>query len=99
MNRDDVIARLKAAEPALRARGVAALYLYGSYARDEAREDSDVDILVDFEPGQGIGLSNFLAPVETLEERFPNKEIGFSTRDSIVPIYLPYIEQSAIRVF
>ncbi len=99
MNRADVIARLKAAEPALRARGVAALYLYGSYARDDAREDSDVDILVDFEPGQGIGLSNFLAPVETLEGRFPGREIGFSTRDSIVPIYLPHIEQSAIRIF
>jgi uncharacterized protein len=99
MTRADVIARLKAAEPALRARGVAALYLYGSYARDEAKEDSDVDVLVDFEPGRGIGLSGFLAPVKTLEERFPGKEIGFSTRDSIVPIYLPYIEQSAIRVF
>ena len=99
MNRADVISRLKAAEPALRARGVAALYLYGSYAHDEAREDSDVDILVDFEPGRGLGLSNFLAPFETLEERFPETEIGFSTRDSIVPIYLPYIEQSAIRIF
>jgi predicted nucleotidyltransferase len=99
MNRADVIARLRAAEPALRARGVAALYLYGSYARDEAREDSDVDVLVDFEPGRGLGLSNFLAPMETLEERFPGKEIGYSTRDSIVPIYLPDIEQSAIRVF
>src|SRR5262245_1382709 len=99
MNRADVIARLKAAEPALRARGVAALYLYGSYARDEAGEESDIDILVDFEPGRGVGLSNFLTPVETLEKRFPGKEIGFSTRDSIVPIYLPYIEQSAVRVF
>jgi uncharacterized protein len=99
MNRADVIARLKAAGPALRARGVAALYLYGSYARDEAREDSDVDVLVDFEPGRGIGLSSFLGPMETLEERFPGKEIGYSTRDSIVPRYLPFIEQGAIRVF
>jgi predicted nucleotidyltransferase len=99
MNRADVIARLKAAEPALRARGVAALYLYGSYARDRAREESDVDILVDFQPGHGVGLSSFLAPVEILEEQFPGKEIGFSTRDSILPDYLPYIEQGAIRVF
>lgn len=99
MNRAEVIARLKASEPTLRARGVAALYLYGSYARDEAREDSDLDILVDFRPGEGVGLSGFLSPVETLEERFQGMEIGFTTRDSIVPGYLPYIEQSAIRVF
>lgn len=99
MNRSDVIARLKAAEPELRARGVAALYLYGSYARDEARPDSDIDVLVDFAPGSGQGLSGFLAPMEAIEEQFPGTEIGYSTRDSIVPIYLPHIVESAIRVF
>jgi hypothetical protein len=43
-NRDGVMAKLKAVGPQLRAHGVAALYLFGSYARDEAREDSDVDV-------------------------------------------------------
>jgi len=99
VNRADVIERLKAAEPELRARGVAALYLYGSYARDEATPDSDIDVLVDFLPGRGRGRANFLAPIAPLEERFPGKEIGYSTRDSIVDLYLPHIEQSAIRIF
>jgi predicted nucleotidyltransferase len=99
MNRADVIARLKAAEPELRARGVAALYLYGSYARDEATPNSDIDVLVDFLPGRGLGRSNFLAPIAPLERQFPGKEIGYSTRDSIVPLYLPHIEQSAVRIF
>jgi hypothetical protein len=40
MRRDDVIARLKETEPALKAFGVAALYLFGSHARDEGRSDS-----------------------------------------------------------
>jgi hypothetical protein len=39
MRRDDVIARLKKTEPALRAFGVNALYLFGSHARDEAGPD------------------------------------------------------------
>ncbi len=47
MDRDEVIAKLRAVEPPLRAHGVAALYLFGSYARDEARQDSDVDVFVD----------------------------------------------------
>ena len=47
MDRADVIARLKAVEPALRAHGVAALYLFGSYARDEAGPGSDLDIFVE----------------------------------------------------
>lgn len=99
MNRAEVITRLKAAEPALRARGVAALYLYGSYARDEARPDSDIDVLVDFEADADVGLVGFMAPYECLEEAFPGTEIGYSTRDGLVPIYRPYIENSAIRVF
>ena len=41
MHRDEVIAKLKQAEPALRGFGVAALYLFGSYARDEAESGSD----------------------------------------------------------
>jgi uncharacterized protein len=45
MHRDDIIARLKGTEAALRARGVGALYLFGSYARNDARSDFYVDIL------------------------------------------------------
>jgi hypothetical protein len=41
MRRDEVIAKLKEAEPALRGFGVAALYLFGSHARDEAQSGSD----------------------------------------------------------
>jgi predicted nucleotidyltransferase len=35
MRRAEIITRLKHAEPAIRAHGVRALYLYGSLARDE----------------------------------------------------------------
>jgi predicted nucleotidyltransferase len=42
MNRNEVIAKLQAVEPRLRAHGVAALYLFGSYARDEARQRRSV---------------------------------------------------------
>jgi predicted nucleotidyltransferase len=47
MRRDDVIAKLKETEPVLRGFGVAALYLFGSHARDEAGPDSDVDVFVE----------------------------------------------------
>ncbi len=47
MRRDEVIARLKEVEPAIRARGARSLYLFGSHARDEARAESDVDVFID----------------------------------------------------
>ena len=46
MRREEIIARLRANEPELRAAGVTSLALVGSFARDDAREDSDVDIVV-----------------------------------------------------
>ena len=56
MRRDEVISKLKAAEPAIRALGANALYLYGSHARDEARPDSDVDVFIDKNPYVDFGL-------------------------------------------
>ncbi len=99
MNRAEVIARLKAAESALRARGVAALYLYGSYARDEARPDSDIDVLVEFDGSADKGLTGYMAPYLCLEREFPDAQIGYSTREGLVSHYRPYIERTAICVF
>jgi hypothetical protein len=99
MIRAQVLARLKSLEPKLRASGVEALYLYGSYARDDAGPDSDLDILADFSAGRDKDFLEFLAPIEELERAFPETEIGFSTRDRLEPLYRAAIESSAIRVF
>ena len=99
MNRSDVVTRLKTLEPRLRARGVASLYLYGSYARDEAGPDSDIDVLADFAPGQEPDLTRYMGAYHELADAFPGTEIGFSTRDGLVPVYRPHIENSAVRVF
>ena len=51
MNAQDAIATLRRHEAALRARGVAHAAVFGSVARGDNRPDSDLDILVEFEPG------------------------------------------------
>jgi predicted nucleotidyltransferase len=49
---DEVIARLRAEEAFFRSLGVSRLGLFGSFQRGDARAESDVDLLVEFEPGR-----------------------------------------------
>lgn len=46
MRRDEIISKLRAHEPELRAAGVTGLALFGSAARGEQRDNSDVDVVV-----------------------------------------------------
>jgi uncharacterized protein len=100
MRRNDIIARLKEAEPALRARGVGALYLFGSYARDEARSDSDVDVFVDPASDDCFGFLNYMHAFEEIRRAVGGEvEIGYSTRDGLSHYVRPSVEQEAIRIF
>src|SRR3546814_18844109 len=56
MQRERVIALLKEYEREIRDLGVTRLSLFGSMARGEAREDSDIDVLVDIEPERKFSL-------------------------------------------
>jgi len=98
MHRDDVISKLKAAEPAIRALGASALYPYGSHARDEARPDSDADVFIDKNPDVDFGLHEFMGIYFKLQEVL-GVEVGYTTRQGIVDFYRPDIEREAIRVF
>jgi uncharacterized protein len=46
MKSEEIIAKLRAHEPELRAAGVDSLALFGSAARGEQRDDSDIDVVV-----------------------------------------------------
>jgi predicted nucleotidyltransferase len=49
MNRDEVISKLRAHEAELKAAGIVRLSVFGSVARGENSEYSDVDLLADFD--------------------------------------------------
>jgi predicted nucleotidyltransferase len=100
MRRDEIIAKLKEAEPALRARGVGALYLFGSYARDEARPHSDLDVFVDPASDDRFGFLNYMDAFEEIRKAVGGEiEIGYSARDGLSHYVRPTVEQEAIRIF
>jgi hypothetical protein len=96
MKRDDAIATLRRLLPTIRRDfGVRRIALFGSTARDEARDDSDLDILVDFEGHPTflsyMGLRAFLA--DTL-----GRKIDLVTSDALKPRMRPTVEREAVDV-
>lgn len=95
----EAVAKLKAAEPALRARGVGALYLFGSYARDEAGPESDLDVFIDPATDGFYRFDNFMGVYEQLQEAFPGTEINYGTRSGLSKYIRPDVEKQAVRIF
>lgn len=97
MTRNEVISRLKAAEHALRAQGAAALYLFGSHARDQASDHSDVDIFIDRDPDRAFGFVE-LTNIQLMLEEVLGTEVDLATRTALHPRLRAEIERTAIRV-
>ena len=97
MKRDDAIAILKEHESELRRLGVEHLYLFGSTARGEAREDSDVDLFFDHPEGS-LGLYQ-LIDVKDTAARILGRKTEIMTRRSLHPVLRERIEASALQVF
>src|SRR5579862_5817602 len=55
----DVLARLRQRKRELRERGVRRLWLFGSVVRGEARAESDVDLVAEFDPRAKVSLTAF----------------------------------------
>ena len=97
MKRDEVLTRLRAHEAEFKRLGVESLYLFGSTAREEAREDSDVDLFFDHERG-AIGLFEIMDIKERASELL-GVEADVMTRRSLHPRLKQRIESSATQVF
>jgi uncharacterized protein len=70
-------------QPRLRALGVRRLGLFGSFARGEPRPDSDVDLLVEFAPGQK-SFDNFMQLGFLLEDLL-QRRVELVTPESLSP--------------
>ena len=98
MRRAELICRLKETEPTLRAFGVGGLYLFGSHARDEAQNTSDIDVFVDPMPGTSFGLIPFMDTYEILKGAL-GENIDYGTRNGLHPLLRADIEREAVRIF
>lgn len=78
MNRAELLEKLRELKPWLAEQGIGNPRLYGSFARDEAGPDSDVDLLVDILKPMGWEIFGI---EEELGERLGGRRVEFAFED------------------
>ena len=84
-----ILGLLREHQPEMRLAGVLRCGLFGSFARDESHAQSDVDILVEFEPDQKT-FDHFMQLAFFLEDLLGRK-VDLVTRESLSPYIGPHI--------
>ena len=89
INKDEILEKLATNKAQLNAFGVQEIGLFGSYVRNQANLESDIDLLVDIRKDKKT-LRNYLNIVYFLEELFNNK-VELITKQSLSKHIGPHI--------
>jgi len=98
MNTQEVLAKLRENETALRARGVSHAALFGSRARGDNRPDSDVDIMIEFDPAARITVFNYAGLKDYIAGLFDGP-VDVVSREGLKPYVRPAATTDAIYAF
>jgi predicted nucleotidyltransferase len=93
MRREDLIKRLNELRPVLDSHGVLRLRVFGSHARDQARADSDVDLIADFDGP--VSLLDIIALEQELSVKL-GLPVELTTSGGIKPRFRERIDAEAI---
>ena len=74
------------------------LSLFGSVIRDDFTNDSDVDVLVEFEPGYRIGLMGF-AGLELELTEILGRKVDLNTPQELSPYYRQEVLEEALVLY
>ena len=97
-DRAAIVAELKAHASEISRHGVTSLALFGSRARGEEGQDSDLDVLIDYDSDRPFTLYD-LVRVKRLLERLTGIDVHLTTRDALRPHRLHRATKDAISVF
>jgi len=96
---DAILAKLRALLPELRAsHGVTSLAVFGSVARGDAGPQSDVDVLIEFDPGARVTLFT-LARIKTrLDDALGCNVDLVENHERLRPAFREHIQRDLVRV-
>jgi uncharacterized protein len=98
MTGQDIIAKLRENEAALRARGVSHAALFGSRARGDARPDSDTDIMIEIDPDAPVGVYEYVGIKEYIASLFDGP-VDVVDREGLKTYVRPAVTADAIYAF
>ncbi|MCY7411002.1 MAG: nucleotidyltransferase domain-containing protein [Chitinophagales bacterium] len=82
LNKQIIIGKLKQNKATIENFGVSKVGLFGSYVRNEQRDDSDIDILIQLQEDKST-LDNFLNVCWLLDKMFPGKKVEVATQNGL----------------
>ena len=88
--REHILFTLKSNKNRLMKFGIRNVGLFGSYGRNEQSVESDIDLLVDFEP-EKENFDNLMAVYDLLEKIFKNEKVEVVTMNGLSPYIGPSI--------
>ena len=88
--RDFIMTTIRTHKEELTQFGVQNIGLFGSYAKEEQSEKSDIDILIDFDPDKEK-FDNYMAIYDLLEKLFKNEKVEVVTKNGLSPYIGPKI--------
>lgn len=86
-----ILALIQANQAQIKTFGVKKLGLFGSFMRNQQHNESDIDLLVEFEPGQK-SFDNFIQ-LSFLLEDILQRPVELVTLESLSPYIVPFISQ------
>src|ERR1700684_4479933 len=98
MDRDEIIARLRENEAALKQRGVAHAALFGSRARGDQSAQSDTDIMIEIDPDAPVGVWEYAGIKAYIASLFEGP-VDVVDRDGLKPCVQPAATAEAIYAF
>lgn len=97
MNKNEIISFLRSKKDILYDRyGVKTIGLFGSYSRNQYGENSDIDIVVEFESDKK-NIHNFLAVKRYLEDNL-NREVDLGIESNLKPLIKEKVKNQIIYV-
>ena len=98
MTSREALRRLNRNREKLRTHQVRHIAVFGSTARNQATANSDVDLLVEFQPGAPVGLFAYVRLLDFLSNVMDTR-IDLATPDALRPEMRDEIVAEAIRAF